>query len=112
MDSPGQTALLLRNAAQGFLPVAWASIVLLVLTGIYLATSHWNIGVSDFFSGEGHFIRVLQVKTGLVILVIILSLIHDFALGPWLMNRLEAARNTGGPPIPAAGRNWRNTDHV
>ena len=40
----------------------------------------------------------------LVISVIVLSIIHDLALGPWLMNRLEAARNAGGPPIPAAGR--------
>ncbi len=39
-----------------------------------------------------------------MILVIVLSLIHDFALGPWLLNRLEASRNPGGPPIPAAGR--------
>lgn len=93
-----QGLMIVRQAAQRFLPVAWASIFLLAVTGIYLAIDHWNVSVGDFFSGEGHFIRVLQVKTGLAALVIILSLAHDFVLGQWVMNKLEAARATGGPP--------------
>ena len=67
-------------------------------SGIYLATDHWDVSVGDFFSGESHFIRVLQVKTVLAALVIILGLTHDFVLGPWVMNKLEAARATSGPP--------------
>jgi len=98
VDSPMQGMLLVRKAAQRFLPVAWASIFLLAVTGIYLATDHWDVSVGDFFSGESHFIRVLQVKTVLAALVIILSLTHDFVLGPWVMNKLEAARATSGPP--------------
>ena len=98
VDSPMQGMMIVRQAAQRFLPVAWASIFLLAVTGIYLATGHWNVSVGDFFSGEGRFIQVLRVKTGLAALVIILSLAHDFVLGPRVMNKLEAARATGGPP--------------
>lgn len=82
MESPGQAADLLRQAAQRFLPLAWVSIILLAASGIFLATDHWNVDAGDFFSGGGHFLRVLQVKTGLAALVIILSLLHDFVLGP------------------------------
>ena len=108
VESPGQAMALVRQAAQRFLPVAWASILLLAASGIFLATDHWSVSPSDFFGGADyfspHFIRVLQIKTGLAALVIILSLAHDFVLGPWVMGRLEAARNAGGPPPAIPGR--------
>ena len=87
----------LRQAAERFVPVAWISMVLLVLTGGYLATDHWGIGVGDFFSGGIHFINILQIKTALFLIVILISLAHDFWLGPKMMDRLEAARHSGQP---------------
>ncbi len=63
VESPVQGMVLVRLAAQRFLPVAWASIIVLAVSGIFLATDHWNVSVSDFFSGGGHFIKVLQIKT-------------------------------------------------
>ena len=62
VDSPMQGMLLVREAAQRFLPVAWASIFLLAVTGIYLATDHWDVSVGDFFSGESHFIRICRLR--------------------------------------------------
>ena len=89
----------LRSAAQKFVPVAWASMVVLAGSGAFLAWTHWGVRPGTFFGGDGHFLQFLQMKTGLFIVVIILSLAHDFWLGPRMMDRLEAAR-TSGSPLP------------
>ena len=87
----------LRSAADKFVPIAWASMVVLASTGAYLAWTHWGVRPSTFFGGDGHFLQFLQMKTGLFIIVIVLSLAHDFWLGPRMMNRLDAARASGSP---------------
>ena len=96
----------LRQAAERFVPVAWISMVLLALTGGYLATDHWGIGVGDFFSGGIHFINILQIKTALFLVVILVSLAHDFWLGPMMMDRLDAARQSGQPPPRGPARTF------
>ena len=82
----------LRDAAGKFVPVAWASKLVLAVTGGYLAWTQWGIRADTFFGGEGHFVQFLQMKTGLFVIVVLLSLAHDF----WL-DRLEAARSSGSP---------------
>ena len=61
----------LRDAAKKFVPVAWASMVVLAATGGYLAWTQWGVRPDTFFGGEGHFIQFLQMKTGLFIIVIL-----------------------------------------
>ena len=97
-DGDGQGMVVLRAAAQRFLLVAWGSMVLLAITGVYLGLDHWNIGPGEFFGSGGHFLRTLQVKTGLFLFVTAVSLAHDFWLGPRLLDRLDAAREAGQPP--------------
>ena len=108
IESLAQGMALVRQSAQRFLPIAWASIFLLAVTGIFLATDHWSVSVKEFFGGgdyfSPHFIKVLRVKTILAAMVIILILFHDFVLGPWVMNRLEAARGTDETPPTIPGR--------
>ena len=87
----------LRAAAKKFVPVAWASMVVLAGSGAYLAWTHWDVRPDTFFTGESHFIQFLQMKTGLFAIVILLSLAHDFWLGPRMMDRLAAARSSGSP---------------
>lgn len=87
----------LRSAAKKFVPVAWTSMVVLAGTGAYLAWTHWGVRPGTFFGGEGHFVQFLQMKTGLFVIVILLSLAHDFWLGPKMMDRLAAARSSGSP---------------
>ena len=87
----------LRDAAGKFVPVAWASKIVLAVTGGYLAWTQWGIRADTFFGGEGHFVQFLQMKTGLFVIVVLLSLAHDFWLGPRMMDRLEAARSSGSP---------------
>ena len=87
----------LRSAAEKFVPVAWAAKVVLAGSGAYLAWAYWNVRPETFFTGDTHFLSYLQMKTGLFVIVVILSLAHDFWLGPRMMDRLEAARSTGSP---------------
>ena len=87
----------LRSAAEKFVPVAWAAKVVLAGSGAYLAWEYWNVRPDTFFTGDTHFLSYLQRKTGLFVIVVILSLAHDFWLGPRMMDRLEAARSTGSP---------------
>jgi uncharacterized membrane protein len=94
MKAGGATGELLRQSTQKFLPVAWLAMGLLVVTGIYIGWDHWGVRPGNFFSTGGHFFRILQIKTGLFVLVIVLSLVHDFLLGPRVLSRLESA------PIP------------
>jgi hypothetical protein len=103
-EASGRGLILLRQAALRFVPVAWASIVLLAVTGIYLAWDHWGIRPGNFFTSGGHFLRTLQIKTGLAVLVIGLSLFHDFVLGPFVVRQLQGPRGPGDPPAPAWGR--------
>lgn len=93
----------LRQAAQKFVPIAWASMAVLAVTGGYLAWTQWGVRPATFFGGEGHFLQFLQMKTGLFLIVILLSLAHDFWLGPMMLDRLDAARAAGAklPSGPA-----------
>ena len=104
MRDGGPGAVLLQQAARRFLPVAWSAIALLVLTGIYIAWSHWGVRPDNFFTGGGQFIRVLQIKVGLTLLVIVLSLAHDFVIGPLVLRKLEATPSPGDAGYPRRGR--------
>ena len=94
----------LRIAAEKFVPIAWAAKLVLAGSGAYLAWEYWGIRPETFFTGETHFVDYLQRKTGIFIIVIILSLVHDFWLGPRMMDRLDAARSSGSPLPRGPGR--------
>ena len=94
----------LRSAAEKFVPIAWAAKVVLAGSGAYLAWEYWGVRPDTFLTGDTHFLDYLQRKTGIFIIVIILSLAHDFWLGPRMMDRLEAARSTGSPLPTGPGR--------
>ena len=87
----------LRVAAEKFVPIAWAAKVVLAGSGAYLAWNYWGIRPDTYFTGDTHIIQYLQMKTGIFIIVIVLSLIHGFWLGPRMMDWLDEARSSGGP---------------
>ena len=78
----------------------------MVASGAFIATDHWSIGPGDFFSGSGWFIRVLQAKVAIVGLIIVLSFVHDFVLGPRVTRHLEelAAQSQRPSGTPMARR--------
>lgn len=48
----------------------------------------------------------MQAKVGLFLVVLLLSLFHDFVLGPRVSDQLEQARDSGPPP-PSLRRSRR-----
>ena len=101
---PGPGMAVLRDAANRFLPVAWGSMVVLAVTGAYLAWEHWGIRPGVFFTDGGRFMQILRVKSGFFLFVVVLSLLHDFWLGPMIMERLNQARAAGLPPPRSLAR--------
>jgi copper resistance protein D len=104
LDSGPVGAVYIRQAAQRFVPVAWASITLLILTGTYLGWAHWGVTPENFFTDDGIFIQILRAKVGLTVAVIALSFVHDFVLGPKLARQLEASPKPSDPTYPYRGR--------
>ena len=90
---------MLQAIAHRFRIISWLCILLLVATGLYILPTRYGIGFAQFFSQGGHFIAVLQVKVALAAIVIWLSFIHDFIIGPYV-SRLTQAAQRGQPPHP------------
>ena len=89
--------------ARRFRVISWICIALLVATGLYILPTRYGIGFGDFFSLGGHFVGTLQVKVILVAIVIWLSVIHDFIIGPYTSRLIEEMRAGATPPgyLPA-----------
>lgn len=89
---------LLGLIARRFRLISWICIALLVATGLYILPTRYGIGFADFFSLGGHFVANLQIKVGLVAIVIWLSVIHDFIIGPLTSRLLDEMRAGAEPP--------------
>ncbi|PKB71029.1 MAG: hypothetical protein BZY87_08030 [SAR202 cluster bacterium Io17-Chloro-G6] len=101
---PGPGMAVLRDAANRFLPVAWGAMIVLAVTGAYLAWDHWGIRPDVFFTSDTRFMNILRAKSVLFLFVVVLSLLHDFWLGPMILKRLEEARSAGQPPPRSLAR--------
>ena len=108
--APGQPPALppdlLGMMARRFRVISWICIALLVATGLYILPTRYGIGFAEFFSRGGHFVAVLQVKVALVVVVIWLSAMHDFIIGPHANRLIEAMQAGAEPPgyLPALRR--------
>ena len=85
-------AVFLRETGERFRNVGWACFVLLLITGTF---NLWFRGVqlSDFARAEwltSPFGTMVAVKLGAFLLVLIVSLIHDFVVGPRATRALAA----------------------
>jgi len=97
-DTPTVPPDMLGSVARRFRVISWICIVLLVATGLYILPTRYGIGFDDFFSLGGHFVGTLQVKVALVAIVIWLSVIHDFIIGPLTSRLLDEMRAGATPP--------------
>ena len=104
VEGPGAGLDMLREVADRFLPIAWTAMVLLGLSGAYLAWEHWSIRPGIFFTDDGRFMHLLQAKSLLFLIVVLLSLMHDFWLGPKILERLDQARASGQVLPQSLGR--------
>jgi putative copper export protein len=90
---PEVQPILYKDIGRRFKLVGWICIFILILTGpiniYHHITSHHMID-----DGEDSFHGVFVLKLGLVLIMILLSLIHDFVLGPLLGEKIRE----GVPP--------------
>lgn len=84
IESKSMASSLLRRGALKFRRIGWICLVILILTGI-LNLGFRGYGWARLFDGSlfaGAFGRILAVKLSLVLSILIISLLHDFLLGP------------------------------
>jgi copper resistance protein D len=77
-------AALIGAIGRRFRAVGWACIALLITTGV-INLAYRGLTWENFFSAQmlaSQFGRVLLLKLGLVAAMIVLSAVHDFAIGP------------------------------
>lgn len=105
--TPSQSAALLGQVARRFRNVSWAAIGVLLATGLYITFVQRGISPAELVRGETGFTEILRTKLGLVLVVITLSAVHDFILGPRVSDRLAALREGGAPPAALqSARRW------
>lgn len=91
IEPPAKRSEILSVTAKRFRAVSWIAILVLLVTGLLNAI---NRGVTiDLISTSGlfssYFGRVLTVKVTLVFIMVVLSAIHDFFLGPQLTKLID-----------------------
>lgn len=84
---PPQRQALIRTIGRRYRAVGWASVAVLLATGPVMA---WQRGVV----WDSAFGRILSVKLALVGVMLILTVLHDFVLGPRAASA-DAARKEG-----------------
>lgn len=94
IEPPTLRAELFRALGLAFRKVGWIAIVVLVVTGA--VSLHFRGMLNDAMWRDG----TLAIKLGTVLLMIALSAIHDFGVGP------AAARAQPGTPQAAQLRSW------
>ncbi|MBI2856438.1 MAG: DUF4149 domain-containing protein [Chloroflexi bacterium] len=99
LQPPGTGARVVRAVGRRFRPVAWVCIGVLLVTGT-ANLDHWGYSPLDLFSRnllDTQFGRVLAVKLGIVLTIVVLSTFHDFVLGPRVARLMEASAAAGNP---------------
>lgn len=92
---PADRSRLVGLMGRRFLPVAWAGIAILVLTGVANA-SFRGIAWETIAAGallETAFGRLLLAKALVVALAVLVSAAHDFAVGPAAVRAREKGSN-------------------
>lgn len=100
MERP-RAAALMRDAGTRFRAVGWVCFALLIVTGV-VNLGYRGVTWGSFFSAEFHrspFGRTTMWKLTLFVLVLVVSVFHDFVLGPRATRIVEA-----DPTGPAALR--------
>ncbi len=101
MEPPGSGHRVLSQIVRRFRYVSWAALIVLVLTGI-ANVAYRQVSWSTFFSGgmlDYTFGQLLYIKLGFVLLALLFSAIHDFAIGPKLASLMEV-QETSEDPVP------------
>lgn len=92
IESPAKRSEILSITAKRFRVVSWIAISVLLVTGLFNAINHGvTIGlISTGVFFYSYFGKVLTVKVILVFIMVVLSAIHDFFLGPQLTDLMSS----------------------
>jgi putative copper export protein len=92
---PAIRARIVREAGQQFRLIGWATLGIMVVTGVYLTTERGatlqNVLDGSFWTTA--FGRTLAEKLGLVAVMTAISFTHDFVIGPAAARAQEAGRD-------------------
>jgi uncharacterized membrane protein len=103
MEDPVARSRLLAAVGRRFRVVGWAAIGVLAVTGVVNAVGRWGgaaLLTGGFWQSEPG--QLLALKLGAVAVMLTLSAVHDFVLGPRLT--ALAQRAPGGPASVALRR--------
>jgi len=87
-DDPRGASRLLTGAVRRFRIVGWVALLVLIGSGMWVLTER-GITMNEVFGGSGYLFETLRVKILLVGVLLILSGLHDFLLGPALSDRIQ-----------------------
>ncbi len=87
----GERQRVFHGVARRFRVVVWVSVAILVLTGPILLS-----GRTDKLGESGAWLAILEAKLSLVGLLILLTAVHDFWLGPLRLRRLGSSSGAAG----------------
>jgi uncharacterized membrane protein len=90
-------AAAMRALGRRWRPLGWSAMGLAILSGLWLTSRHGAFHSAALDSG---FDRWLMVKSGLVVLLVAVSLVDEFAHGP----RLQRELREGEAQAPATRR--------
>lgn len=85
--SPVERIKILTQIGRGFEPVVWGCVLVLIFSGLFNIFSSGALSSPDLI---GPFMRTLGVKLILVVILIILTAIHAFIIGPKLSRAVDA----------------------
>jgi copper transport protein len=80
-------AVAMRMLGRRWRPLGWGAMGLAILSGLWLSDRH---GAFHSAALDTSFDRWLMVKSGLVVLLVAGSAVHDYLLGPRLQRELRA----------------------
>jgi uncharacterized membrane protein len=102
MDDPLLRRALLISTAKRFRALAWASLVLLGITGVLNAVGRWGwptLTSTGFWKSEPG--MLLTLKLLLVGITVILAAYHDFYLGPRVARTWQPDSGGAATAVPA-----------
>jgi putative copper resistance protein D/copper transport protein len=79
-------AAAMRTLGRRWRPLGWSAMGIAILSGLWLSDRH---GAFDSASLDTPFDRWLIAKSGLVVLLVAGSVVHDYVLGPRLQRELR-----------------------
>ena len=98
---PAERGALFNTVGVRFRTIGWVCIGLLILTGL-INSAYRGVTWESLFSGQilaSSFGRLLMMKLGLVVVMLILSVFHDFFLGPASTRALQRHAPDEAPKI-------------